>query len=84
MSRQPNGMLSPSILLTKRVGGHHKHVRINYNSYRALRKDLKDQLKESVDNSASVSRSKRGQWGEWFETWVLSNGKPEITREGWQ
>jgi len=54
-----------------------------YPTYRLLKKDLKDILKENVSEHVTVSRSKRGEWGEWFEHWVLSNGKPIIIKEGW-
>ena len=40
-------------------------------------------LKRSIDNSVFVSRSKRGEWGEWFEYWAMSNCKPVITKQGW-
>ena len=30
-----------------------------------------------------VVRSKRGQWGEWCETWQLQNGTPVIVKQGW-
>jgi hypothetical protein len=36
-----------------------------------------------TDDSIFVSRSRRGQWGEWFEHWDLINGEPKITKQGW-
>lgn len=85
MSRQPNGMLQPTILVTKLVDRHHKHLHVEYATYRELRRDLKRQLEESVGDTISVARSKRGQGFEWFEIWELAaNGKPRLVREGWQ
>jgi hypothetical protein len=41
-------------------------------------------LEDSIDEYVSVYRSKRGEWGEWFEHWQLdSNGKPVIIKQGW-
>lgn len=81
---QPNGMLSPSLQVTKRDGSIHKNVQVSYRTYRDLKKDLKQQLTESVDNTAHVARSKRGQGWEWFEIWKLVSGKPHLVKEGWQ
>lgn len=78
-------MLQPTILVTKMVDRVHKLVRVEYSTYRELRRDLKRQLKESVDDTISVARSKRGQGFEWFEIWELTAaGKPRLVREGWQ
>lgn len=77
-------MLQPTILVTKMVDRVHKHLHVEYDTYRELRKDLKRQLEESVDDTISVARSKRGQGFEWFEIWELSGGKPRLIREGWQ
>lgn len=78
-------MLRPTILVTKLVDRLHKHLRVEYDTYRELRKDLKRQLEESVEDTISVARSKRGQGFEWFEIWQLStSGKPQLVREGWQ
>ncbi len=78
-------MLQPTILVTKLVGRVHTHIRIEYNTYRELRKDLKRQLEENAEDTLSVARSKRGQGFEWFEIWELSAcGKPRLVREGWQ
>ena len=30
-----------------------------------------------------VFRSRRAEWGEWFERWEASNGKISITKQGW-
>jgi len=55
-----------------------------YNTYAELKKDLPTICKENVDgDGVRVYRSKRGQWGEWFEHWKIRNGKPKIVKEGW-
>ena len=54
-----------------------------YPTYKELKSDLKRQL-EKADTPLTVSRSKRGEWGEWFEIWELNYlGKPVIRKEGW-
>jgi hypothetical protein len=55
----------------------------SFSTYREVLKNMKLLLKRSYDNSVFVSRSKRGEWGEWFEYWAMSNGKPTITKQGW-
>jgi len=64
-----------------RKGSPYKHIR--YKTYAELKKNLKKHLEESIEFPISVNRSRRGEWGEWFEHWVLVNGKPTIIKEGW-
>ena len=52
-------------------------------TYRKLRAALKAMLLASHDERVEVSRSKRGEWGEWFEVWEMVNGKPKITKQTW-
>ena len=54
-----------------------------FKTYRELRGKLVDILKNNIDDYVSVSRSKRGEWGEYYEHWILSNGKPKIIKQGW-
>jgi hypothetical protein len=63
-----------------------KDVRLGYTypTYRMLRSKIKQHLAESYDNQVRVYRTRRGTWGEWFEYWSLVNGKPKITKQGWQ
>ena len=60
-----------------------KSVEKEYKTYRELKEHLKEHLAEADDCTASVYRSRRGTWGEWFEIW---NGKihPRIIKQGWQ
>ena len=64
--------------------GGSKYENRFYKTYRELKKDMKNLLKENIDDAGiSVYRSRRGQWGEWFEIWKLDNGEPTIVKEGW-
>lgn len=63
--------------------GKSPYKTIQYKTYRELKKNLKNHLLENLEAQVCVSRSKRGEWGEWFENWKLINGKPEIVKQGW-
>ena len=52
-----------------------------YKTYRLLKKDLNKFVKEY--DEVFVVRSRRGEWGEWFERFVLENNKLKIIEEGW-
>ena len=54
-----------------------------YPTYDKLRRGMKAMLNASIDDIVYVSRSRRGEWGEWFEHWSLVNGKPKIIKQGW-
>ena len=56
---------------------------IQYPTYRELKKNMAKHLKECIEWPVSVVRSKRGEWGEWFEHWQMENGIPTIVKEGW-
>lgn len=56
---------------------------IQYPTYRELKKNLKKHLQENLEAQVAVCRSKRGEWGEWFENWTLVNGNPQIVKQGW-
>lgn len=58
---------------------------IQYKTYAELKKNIKKHLDENLEDTVSVTRSRRGAWGEWFELWKLNwLGKPEIIKQGWQ
>jgi len=41
-------------------------------------------LNESKNRIVMVSRSRRGEWGEWFEYWSFNTeNKPIIIKQGW-
>jgi hypothetical protein len=57
---------------------------ILYPTYRQLVADMNSIIKKSIDGVAYVSRSRRGEWGEWFEVWQEDSfGKPAIVKQGW-
>lgn len=57
---------------------------ISYPTYKELKKNLKNHLEENLEATICVSRSRRGEWGEWFENWQLIDNKPQIVKQGWQ
>jgi len=50
-----------------------------FDTYRELVRKMGFLEDESYDGEVFVTRSRRGEWGEWFEVW--ENGK--IIRQGW-
>lgn len=54
-----------------------------YETYDKLKRAMKAMLNASHDDMVYVSRSRRGEWGEWFEHWSMVNGKPKIIKQGW-
>ena len=67
----------------------HKHNR-NYGmqwhefpTYRELKKVLLQSIKDDVEEEITVIRFRRGEWGEWWEKWIESNGKLKKISEGW-
>lgn len=57
---------------------------ISYPTYQKLKSELKNLLEQSPDGIVRVYRSRRGQWGEWFEHWQLNyQRKPVIIKQGW-
>ena len=64
--------------------GKSPYKTIQYKTYRELKKNIKKHLLENIEDTVSLCRSKRGEWGEWFEIWTLSDdGNPKILRQGW-
>jgi hypothetical protein len=60
------------------------YITIWYNTYAELKKNLKKHLDECTEDELYIYRTRRGEWGEWFERWSLSDkGKPYIIKEGW-
>ena len=54
-----------------------------YNTYKELKRNIKSALEDSIDNEVEVIRSRRGEWGEWFERWSIVQGKPKIIKQTW-
>tara|TARA_R110000772_G_C13310268_1_gene440075 strand:+ start:17588 stop:17869 length:282 start_codon:yes stop_codon:yes gene_type:complete len=67
------------------VKGVSKYITIQYKTYAELLRNLKEHLKVNIDDDGvNVLRSRRGQWGEWYEHWKLDNNEnPTIIKEGW-
>jgi hypothetical protein len=59
-------------------------IQRQFPTYAEVKKRMKDLLEISKNNEVSVYRHRRGEWGEWFEKWSSINGKPTITKQGWQ
>jgi hypothetical protein len=51
--------------------------------YTDVKATIKTMINDAVDGTVRVYRSRRGEWGEWFEHWQLVNGKPKVIKEGW-
>jgi hypothetical protein len=45
-----------------------------------LKKHIKEHLDICIETHVTVYRTRRGEWGEWFEHWVLDDGKPVISK----
>lgn len=54
-----------------------------YPTYAELKRKLLGVMEEYSVSEVCVSRSRRGEWGEWFEYWRTVNGKLRKGREGW-
>jgi len=59
-----------------------------FKTYRQLVKEIESYLlqaycPEDEDTTVFVVRSRRGEWGEWCETWEMINGVPTIIKSGW-
>jgi hypothetical protein len=56
----------------------------SFKTYRELLKKLPELIEQNIDpEGLYVLRTRRGEWGEWFERWELINGKPKIIKQGW-
>ena len=58
-----------------------KRVYLSFKDIKHLYRYLKTLNNDVFD--VSVSRSRRGEWGEWFERYEWEKGKFEKTKEGW-
>jgi len=55
----------------------------HFNTYESLKKSLQRLLDNATDNTVEITRSHRGEWGQWFERWELVDGKKKITKKTW-
>lgn len=71
-----------------RYGVTTEYTTKKFNTYTELKKALKDYILDNHigedDDYVIVIRSRRGYWGEYYEKWEKINGKPKITKQGWQ
>ena len=56
-----------------------------HKTYRELKRNLREYCKDCIDSEGVVVyRTRKGQWGEWFEYWKADdNGKPFIYKQGY-
>ena len=52
-------------------------------TYAELKRNLKQLIENSPENKVTVHRFRRGEWGEWFEKWIMLDDKPIKIDEGW-
>jgi hypothetical protein len=61
-----------------------KYITVCYKTYRELLKNIKQHCIDNIDDDGVfVVRSKRGEWGEWFERWSWNGTGAYITKQGW-
>ena len=61
-----------------------EEITLEFSTYALLKSRLKAILNKSDNGHAFVVRSRRGEWGEWFEHWYITDaGKPEMGKHGW-
>ena len=62
-----------------------KDVDKTFPTYTKLRAAMKSMLVDSIDGVVRVTRTRRGEWGQWFERWAINenNNKLEKIKETW-
>ena len=74
-------MITPQVSICKNNGEPNEVI--FFKTYRELLKNLKTLIKNTA-YEVVVYRSRRGEWGEWFEYWELdANDKLRIYKKGW-
>ena len=53
-------------------------------TYKEVKRKMNAFMQDSFDENVNVFRSRRGQWGEWFENWSKVGSKAKIHKQGWQ
>jgi hypothetical protein len=58
---------------------------MSYDSYASLKKDMLLLMGRSYDDRVRVTRTRRGEWGQWYEEWGRHpvTGKPIIIKSTW-
>jgi hypothetical protein len=52
-------------------------------TYRELKKKLPELAAQSIDGIVTVVRTRRGEWGQWFEKYELVKGKLKHVKSTW-
>ncbi len=73
-------VFSPIVYIDQEYGVTTTYV---VDRYRKVLKNIRKYLEMSSTNKVTVTRYRRGQFGEWFEWWRMVDGRPEIVWEGW-
>lgn len=60
-----------------------KHQDVILKRYSDHKKKLKEFMPLTLDNKISITRTRRGEWGQWFEVWELIDGKLKIVKQTW-
>tara|TARA_R110000868_G_scaffold204449_1_gene452539 strand:- start:2014 stop:2289 length:276 start_codon:yes stop_codon:yes gene_type:complete len=64
-----------------------KQVVKSFPTYRELKKNMACILAVAIyldeDDTVSVYRERKGEWGEYYEKWAIVNNKPTIIKSGW-
>jgi hypothetical protein len=73
-------MRNPTVYIPTTL--HHSDS-FNSQTYRKVKQNMRKYLERSYTGEVSIYRERRGEWGEWFENWILQNNKPTIIKQGW-
>lgn len=67
-----------------------KGITVSYTTYRKMKRDIPTIFEKYTDEwgdkltELHIFRSRRGEWGEWFEIWKPVGTKFKIIKQGWQ
>lgn len=67
-----------------------KATYVTYPTYRELKKHIPTIFEKYKDRwgdkltELHIFRSRRGEWGEWYEIWKPYGNKYKIVKQGWQ
>ena len=77
------GTFKPGFWLEVKECGETKSKWHSFPTYRELKKELRKLLLSHEE--ITVFRHRRGEWGEWFETFRfdVNKGRPVIVKQGW-
>jgi len=78
---KPQFTISPNSNNCHMIDGNYESF--VFPTYRELKSKLKGIMKEYSVTEVCVLRSRRGEWGEWFEYWHLSGNRLTKGKAGW-